>query len=72
MWRELLKTFTLVNQFTDRNEHVIANEAKIDDVIFVLTNIYDPNTEAEKLLRLFDLKRLFENVSNIINKNIII
>ena len=72
MWRELLKPFTLVNQFTDQNDHVIANEAKIDDVIFALTNIYDLNIEVEKLLRLSDLKRPFENVSNIINKNIVI
>ena len=47
-------------------------EGIVDDVKFVLTNIYNSNTEAQQLLTLTELHKILQNVNDIGNKNIII
>ena len=45
-----LKPFTLVNQSTNETIcRVIETEAKIDDAIFILIDIYNSNIEMERL-----------------------
>ena len=47
-------------------------EAIVDDVKFVLINIYNCNTESQQLLTLTKLHKILQNVDDIGNKNIII
>ena len=44
----------------------------VDDVKFVLINIYNCNTESKQLLTLTELHKILQNVDDIGNKNIII
>ena len=43
---------------TDNNGRIIVLEAEIDDEIFVLINLYNPNTDAEQVKTLCELERM--------------
>ena len=47
-------------------------EAIVDDVKFILINIYNCNTESQQLLTLTELHKILQNVDDIGNKNTII
>ena len=64
------KSFVLANQTTDKNGRLLLVEAIVDDVKFVLTNIYNCNTESQQLLTLTELHKILQNVDDIRNKNI--
>ena len=66
------KSFVLANQTADKNGRLLLIEAIVDDVKFVLINIYNCNTESQKLLTLTELHKILQNVDDIGNKNIII
>ena len=60
----------MLNQF---NSPVVVTETSIDDIddaTFVFTNICNPNTETEQLLKLPCLGRLLEN-RQFVNKNVL-
>ena len=40
---------------TDNNDRIIFLEAEIDDEIFLLINLYNPNTEREQVKTLYEL-----------------
>ena len=45
---------------TDSNGRIIVLEAEIDDEIFLLINLYNPNTEAEQAKTLWtDVRHIF-------------
>ena len=66
------KSFVLANQTTDKNGRLLLIEVIVDDVKFVLINIYNCNTESQQLLTLTELHKILQNVDDIGNKNIII
>ena len=66
------KSFVLANQTADKNSLVLLIEAIVDDVKFVLINIYNCNTESQQFLTLTKLHKILQNVNDIVNKNIII
>ena len=66
------KSFILANQTADENGRLLLIEAIVDDVKFVLINIYNCNTESQLILTLTELHKILQNVDNIGNKNIII
>ena len=65
------KYFVLTNQTTDKNSCLLLIEAIVDDVKFVLINIYNCNTESQQILRLTELHKILQNVDDIGNKNVI-
>ena len=65
------KSFVLANQTADKNRRLLLIEAIVDDVRFVLINIYNCNTESRQLLTLTELHKILQNVEDIGNKNII-
>ena len=66
------KSFVLANQTTDKNGRLLLIEASVDDVKFVLINVYNCNTESQQLLTLTELHKILQNFDDIGNKNIII
>ena len=66
------RSFVLTNQTADKNDRLLLIEAIVDDVKFVLINIYNCNTESQQLLTLTELQKPLQNVNDIGNKNIII
>ena len=66
------KSFVLTNQTADKNGRLLLVEAIIDDVKFLLINIYNCNTESQQLLTLTELHKILQNVDDIGDKNIII
>ena len=65
------KSFVLANQTADKNGRLLLIEAIVDDVKFVLINIYNCITESQQLLTLTELHKILQNVDDIGNKNII-
>ena len=57
---------------TDNNGRIIVLEAEIDDEIFFLINLYDPNTEAEQFETLFELEQMLDIFSLDSSKNILL
>ena len=55
----------------DNNGRIIVLEAEIDDKIFFLINLYNPNTEAEQVKTLCELERMLDIFSLDSYKNII-
>ena len=45
---------------TDNNGRIIVLEAEIDDEIFLLINLYNPNTEGEQVKTLCELERMLD------------
>ena len=56
---------------TDNNGRIIVLGAEIDDEIFLLINLYNPNTEAEQVKMLCELERMLDTFSLDSCKNII-
>ena len=44
----------------DNNGRIIVLEAEIDDEIFLLINLFNPNTEAEQVKTLCELERMLD------------
>ena len=51
---------------------VLLIEAIVDDLKFVIINIYNCNTESQQLLTLTELHKILQNFDDIGTKNIII
>ena len=66
------KSFVLTNQTTDKNGRLLLIEVIVDNVKFVLINIYNCNTESQQLFTLTKLHKTLQNVDDIGNKNITI
>ena len=66
------KSFVLAIQTAEKNGCFLLIETIVDDVKFVLINIYNCNTESQQLLTLTDLQKILQNVGDIGNKNIIV
>ena len=56
---------------TDNNGRIIVLGAEIDDEIFLLINLYNPNTEAEQVKTLCELERMLDIFSLDSYKNIL-
>ena len=63
------KSFVFANQIADKNGRLLLIEAILDEVKFVLTNIYNSNTESQQLLTLTESRRILQNVDDTGNKN---
>ena len=50
----------------DNNGRIIVLEAEVDDEIFLLINLYNPNTEAEQVKTLCELERMLDSCKNIL------
>ena len=66
------KFFALANQTADKNGRLLLIEPIVDDIKFILINIYNCNTESQQFLTLTKLHKILQNVDDIGNKNIII
>ena len=55
---------------TDNNGRIIVLEAEIDDEIFLLINLYNPNTEAEQVKTLCELEQMLDIFSLDSYKNV--
>ena len=66
------KYFVLANQTADKNGRPLLIEAIVDDVNFVLINVYNCNTESQQFLTPTELHKILPNVDDIGNNNIII
>ena len=66
------KSSVLANRTTDKNGRLLLIESIVDEVKFVLINIYNCKTESQQLLTLTELHKILQNVDDIRNKNIII
>ena len=56
---------------TANNGRIIVLEAEIDDEIFLLINLYNPNTETEQVKTLCELERMLDISSLDSYKNIL-
>ena len=63
------KSFILANQTADKNDHLLLIEDIVDDVKFILINVYNCNIESQQLLTLTELNKILQNVDDIGNKN---
>ena len=61
------KSFVLTNQTADKIGRLLLIEVIVDDVKFVLINIYNCNTESQQLLTLTELHEVLQNVDAIGN-----
>ena len=52
------KSFVLTNQTADKNGRLLLIEAIVNDVKFVLINIYNCNTESQQLFTLTELHKI--------------
>ena len=57
---------------TDNNGRIIVLEAEIDDEIFLLINLYNPNTQAEQVKTLCELEQMLDIFSLDSSKNILL
>ena len=57
---------------SDNSGGILILEVKLDDTIFVLVNIYNPNTENEQLETLSFLIKLLNNIEDLHTKNVIL
>ena len=54
----------------DNNDRIIFLEAEIDDEIFLLINLYNPNTEREQVKTLYELEQMLDIFSFNSYKNV--
>ena len=66
------KIIEQIKKISDKSGRILIVEAKIDDTVFVLINIYNSNTESEQLETLLDLASIIDKVKDIQSKNIVL
>ena len=66
------KTIEQTNKISAKSGRILLVEATIDDMVFVLINIYNANTEFEQLETLPDLGSILDKVNDIQSKNIVL
>ena len=66
------KKFELIQKLNDKNGRIIILEAKIDDDVFILVNLYNANIEKDQISTLNELNDLLESLNNISDKKVII
>ena len=59
------KTFTLLKKLTDQSGRILVLEVNVNDDVYVLANLYNPNTESEQLLTLSQLTNFLEEIDDI-------
>ena len=64
--------FVVSNQKTDNNGQILILDVTINDVNFVLINLYNANTETEQVSVLNNLSSLLENFDLTSEKNLIL
>ena len=65
------KSFKLFKIFSDKSEHILIIEVKIENKVLLLINLYNANTENEQLSTLSDVSNMLEKIDDINNKNIV-
>ena len=65
------KTFTVKKRLCDENGQILILETLIDDSDFILINLYNANTESEKIKTLNELNTLLSNSDLSSEKHII-
>ena len=58
------RTFALINQMKDQNGRIFVIEVKVNDEIYEIENIYNPNTESEYLPTFSQLSSFLENFNS--------
>ena len=66
------KSFTLLKKLTDQSGRILVLEVSVNDDVYVLANLYNPNTESEQLLTLSQLTNFLEEIDDIRSKKIIL
>ena len=66
------KTIEQINKISDKSGRILLVEETVDDIVFVLINIYKDNTESEQLESLLDLVSIIDKVKDIQSKNIVL
>ena len=57
-WKQKIYKYSKIR--TDNNDRIIVLEAEIDDEIFLLINLYNPNTEVEQVKTLCELEQMLD------------
>ena len=65
------KSFKLLSKFNDKSGHVLILEAKIENEVLSLINLYNANTRNEQLKMLSHLSNMSEKINDINNKSIV-
>ena len=65
------KSFELLSQLNDKSVRILIIEVKIENEVLLLINLYQANTENQKLSALSDLSDLLEKIDDINNKSIV-
>ena len=55
--------FSINKQVGDKNERIIILDVNIDEIRYVLVNIYNANTEVQQLPILSELNELMRNIN---------
>ena len=62
----------ILNIRSDNLGRILVIEVKIDDSVFVLINIYNPNTKSEQLHTLNDFINILETFEDIRDKSLVL
>ena len=62
----------ILNIRSDNLGRILVIEVKIDDSVFVLINIYNPNTKSEQLQTLNDFINILETFEDIRDKSLVL
>ena len=66
------RSFKLLKKKIDENGRFLILEAMIDDCVFILTNLYNPNTEKEQVSTWVKLNLILQTFDDLENKIIIL
>ena len=67
-----LKSLHIVDKKTDENDRVLIINAEVNDEKFLLTNVYNSNTESEQIKTWNNIKNSIEHINNISDQKIIL
>ena len=66
------KALNILNIKRDNLGRILVIDAKVDDSVFLLINIYNANTEPEQVNTLHDLITILETFEDIQNKSVVL
>ena len=66
------KKVDVLEKKTDKYGRILILDVMVDEINFVLVNIYNPNTETEQVTTLFDLGKRLETIKDFSDKHIVL
>ena len=64
------KKVDVLDKKTDKNGRILILDVMVNEINFVLVNIYNPNTETEQVTTLLDLGKMLETIKDFSDKHI--